>query len=113
MTRYLISFPSAAMDVPEEDGPDVARGAHAVIQEAKDAGVYIFSGGLDEGVKPVLVSGDGTVTDDTYREFKELSGGFAIIDAPSREAALDWAAKIAVACRCSQEVREFQFDPLV
>jgi hypothetical protein len=32
MTRYLISFPSAAMDVPEEDGPDVARDAHAVIQ---------------------------------------------------------------------------------
>lgn len=35
MTRYLISFPSAAMDVPEEDSPDVARDAHAVIQEAK------------------------------------------------------------------------------
>ncbi|HEY8914293.1 YciI family protein [Lacisediminihabitans sp.] len=113
MTRYLISFPSAAMDVPEEEIPDVARDAHAVIQEAKAAGVYIFSGGLDEDVEPVMVAGDGTVTDDTYPQSKELNGGFAIIDVPSREAALEWAARIAVACRCSQEVRQFQFDPLV
>lgn len=113
MTRYLISFPSAAMDVPEEEIPNVARDGHAVIQEAKDAGVYIFSGGLDEHVEPVMVAGDGTVTDDTYPQSKELNGGFAIIDVPSREAALEWAARIAVACRCSQEVRQFQFDPLV
>lgn len=39
MTRYLISFPSTAMDVPDEEIPDVARDGHAVIQEAKDAGV--------------------------------------------------------------------------
>jgi len=32
---------------------------------------------------------------------------------PSREEALKWAAKIAVACRCAQEVREFLPDPTV
>ena len=94
------SWNSAAMDVPELEIPEVARDAHAVIREAKDAGVYIFSGGLDEDVEPVLGSGDRTVTDGTYPEFKEPNGGFAVIDAPSREAALEWAAKIAVACRC-------------
>jgi hypothetical protein len=31
----------------------------------------------------------------------------------SPEEALEWAAKIAVACRCAQEVREFVFDPTV
>ena len=30
-----------------------------------------------------------------------------------REEALAWAAKIAVACRCAQEVREFMPDPTV
>jgi hypothetical protein len=30
---------------------------------------------------------------------------------PSREEALHWAAKIAVACRCAQEVREIGADP--
>jgi hypothetical protein len=112
MTRYLISFPSGVMDFPEEDGAEVAAAAHAVIQEAKDAGVYIFAGGLDEDVDPVMVAGDGTVTAGTYPQTKELNGGFAVVDVPSREAALEWAAKIAAACRCAQEVREFMFDPL-
>ena len=44
-------------------------------------------------------------------ETKAVIGGFSIIDVPSREAALEWAAKIAVACRCAQEVREIMFDP--
>jgi hypothetical protein len=32
---------------------------------------------------------------------------------PSREEALEWAAKIAVACRCAQEVRAVMRDPAV
>ncbi len=112
MARYLISFPSAAMHVSAEELPAVADAAHAVIQEAREAGVYVFSGGLDDGVPPVMVAGDGTVTDATYPETKELSGGFAVVDVPSRAAAIEWAAKIAAACRCAQEVREFQPDPL-
>jgi hypothetical protein len=114
MTRYLISFLSDAMDhIPDEEGPEVGNAAHAVVQEAKDAGVYLFAGGLNHDVQPVLVAGDGTVTDGTYPQTRELGGGFTIVDAPSREAALEWAAKIAVACRCAQEVREFMFDPLL
>jgi hypothetical protein len=38
-------------------------------------------------------------------------GGFTLIEVPSREEALQWAAKIAVACRCAQEVREVGTDP--
>ena len=114
MTRYLISFPSGAMDhIPDEEEPDVAKASHAVIQEAKDAGAYIFAGGLNEDVDPVMVADDGTVTVGTYPQTKEFNGGFTIVDVPSPEAALEWAAKIAAACRCAQEVREFMFDPLV
>jgi hypothetical protein len=114
MTRYLISFPSGAMDhIPDEDGPAVGEAAHAVVQEAKEAGVYLFAGGVDEDVEPVIVAGDGTVTAGSYPQTGELTGGFTIVDVPTREAALEWAAKIAVACRCAQEVREFMFDPLV
>lgn len=40
-------------------------------------------------------------------------GGFAVVDVPCREEALKWAAKIAVACRCAQEVRELLPDPTV
>jgi hypothetical protein len=112
MTKYLISFPSRAMVIEEEDFPAVADAAHAVIQEAKDAGVYVFGGGINEDVQPVLVSGDGSASSDTYPETKDFNGGFTVLELPSREAAVEWAAKIAVACRCAQELREFQYDPL-
>jgi hypothetical protein len=113
MTRYLISFPGSAMNNPEEERPAVSEASHAVIQEAKDAGVYIFAGGLDEDVDPVVVARDGTVTEGSYPETKEFNGGFTVLDLPSRQAALEWAAKLAAACRCGQEVREFMYDPLV
>jgi hypothetical protein len=109
MTRYLISFPSDAMDhIPDEEGPDVADAAHAVVQEAQDAGVFVFTGGLDEDVDSVTVAGDGTVTNGTHP-----LGGITIIDVPSREAALEWATKIAAACRCPQDVNPFGHDPAV
>ncbi len=111
MTRYLISFPDGAMDyIPEEEMPAVANAAHAVVQEALNAGVYLFAGGL-EFQRPSIVATDGTVTDGPYPQTKELSGGFTVVDVPTRDAALEWAAKIAVACRCAQEVREFGPDP--
>ena len=111
MSKYLISFPSAAMDLSEEDFIAAGVDSHAVIEEAKDAGVYVFGGGIDEGVAPVRVAGDGTVTDETYPQTRELDGGFCVLELPSREAALEWAGKIAAACRTPQELREFMFDP--
>jgi len=45
MTRYLISFDDGAMTFPEEELPDAAAAAHAVVREAKDAGVWVFGGG--------------------------------------------------------------------
>ena len=114
MTRYLISFPSGAMShILPEDLPAVGEAAHAVAQEAMDAGVWVFGGGLAEDVGPVMVARDGTITGGTYPQTRELNGGFTILDLPSREAAQEWAAKIAIACRCAQEVREFMPDPAV
>ena len=111
MTKYLISFPSAAMAVPSEELPAVSDAAHAVVQEAKDAGVWVFGGGIDESVPPVMVEGDGTVSEGTYPQTARLEGGYTVLELPSYDAALEWAAKIATACRCAQEVRAFQFDP--
>ncbi len=77
------------MVVPDGEWATVGRDAHAVIDEAKAAGVYVFGGGIDEDVPPVLVSADGSVAE----------GGYP------------WAARIAKACRCEQELRVFGFDP--
>ena len=63
MTRYLISFDDGAMTFPEEDLPDVAEAAHAVVREAQDAGVWVFGGGLHSHEEVSVVATDGTVTD--------------------------------------------------
>jgi hypothetical protein len=110
MPRYLISFDAHAMDhIPEEDMPVVAEAAHEVVQEAINAGVWIFGGGVEDQ-KASIVAADGRVTDGSY---PEAIGGLCVVDVPSREEALEWAAKIAAACRCAQEVREFMPDPTV
>ncbi len=111
MTKYLISFPSSAMDVDADELQAAGRDAHAVLREAKDAGVWVFGGGIDEAVPSLMVAADGTTTDETYPQTAEFNGGFAVIEAPTRDEAIGWAAKFAVACRCSQELRQFQFDP--
>ena len=109
MARYLISFDDGAMTFPEEDLPAVADAAHAVAQEAKDAGAWVFGAGVTSPEGVSVVGTDGTVTDGP--QSKAYLGGFSIVDFPSREEALAWAAKLAVACRCAQEVRELMYDP--
>lgn len=79
MAKYLISFPSAAMVVPEDAWEAVGRDAHAVIEEAKDAGVYVFGGGIDEGVPPVLVASDGSVAEGGYSWAPPIDGGFTVL----------------------------------
>lgn len=110
MTKYLISFPSAAMVLSDDEFVQAGIDSRAVVAEAKAAGVWVFGGGIDESVDPVLVAGDGTVTPGTYPG-SHLNGGWTVLEVPDRTAAEEWARKIAVACRCSQELREFMYDP--
>ena len=110
--RYLISFDDGAMTFPDEDMPEVAEAAHGVVRQAGDAGVWVFGGGV-ASQRASVVGTDGTVTEDPYPETKAVVGGFAVVDVPSRAESLEWAAKIAAACRCAQAVRELLPDPEV
>jgi hypothetical protein len=110
MARYLISFDDGWMDFPEEDLPDVAKAALEVVREAEEAGVWVYGAGL-QSQRASIVGTDGVVTDGPFPETKEVIGGFAIVDVPTRDEALEWAARIAVACRCAQEVRLLLPDP--
>ena len=111
MTKYLISFPAPAMDIPDGEWAAVGEAAREVIREAKKAGVYVFGGGINEDVAPAMVAADGNITNETYPQTREFNGGFCVLELASRDAAVEWAAKLAAACRCSQELREFQYDP--
>ena len=110
MTKYLISFPGAAMDLTEEQFAKAGVDSRAVIEEAKATGVYVFGGGVNEGVDPVLVTADGSVSAQ-LDPGSHLDGGFTVLELPTREDAVEWARKIAVACQCAQELREFYYDP--
>lgn len=111
MPRYLISFDDGSMDhIPEGDWPAVGEAAHAVVRQAKAAGAWIFGCGIQRQ-RSTIVATDGTISVGPVPETKAVIGGFSIIEVPSREEALIWAARIAKACRCAQEVREIMFDP--
>jgi hypothetical protein len=112
MPRYLISFDHGAMDhIPEEEGPAVRDASLAVIRDAKEAGVWVFAEGVyfHDEVSAKVVAPDGTVTEGAENNI----AGVTIIDVPTLDEALQWAAKLATACRCAQEVREFAPVPAV
>ncbi|MGO1423084.1 MAG: YciI family protein [Brachybacterium sp.] len=107
MATYLISFPSTAMAATGAELRAASDDSHAVVAEAQAAGVWVFGGGIDGGVPPVMVDGTGTVLESTYAETRHLDGGFAVLEVSTRQEALEWARKLAAACRCAQEVRVF------
>jgi hypothetical protein len=110
MTRYLISFDAHAMDhIAAEEMPAVAKAAPEVAEAAVNAGVWVFGGGLAHQQASVVAT-DGTVSDGPN---PEAIGGLCVVDVPSREEALEWAARTAAACRCAQEVREIMPDAAV
>jgi hypothetical protein len=86
--------------------------ARAVVQQMKDAGVYVFAGGLVEEVETAFsadaTSGELLITDGPYIESKEWLGGLTVVDVPDEAEAREWAGKVAVACGWPQEVRRFK-----
>lgn len=74
MPEYLILFNDEwVTDGSDEEWRERARQARAVVDEAKEAGVFIFSGGLDNEVAVFNVRPEGKTlvyTDGPYAETK-------------------------------------------
>lgn len=113
MTQYLISFNEGAMShIPQQDFPAVSKAAVSVVLEAMAAGAFVFGGGLLEPPTTTVVATDGSITQGPNPACRDFIGGFTIVEVADRDAAHHWAAKIAVACRCAQDVREFMPLPV-
>ena len=72
------------------------------------AGVFVGGAGLESPQAATTVSvrdGKRQVHDGPYAETKEFLAGFAIIDVPNLDAALEWAARHPAAGYSSIEVR--------
>jgi hypothetical protein len=116
MTEYAIYFHQQWVgDHPAEWYGTRAPLAMAVLAEMKEAGVFVFGGGLEEELENAFsadsTSGTLLVTDGPYAESKEWLGGITIVDVADDETAKMWAAKVAVACGWPQEVRRFKGAP--
>src|SRR6201996_5853817 len=112
MTEYLIAFNDQWVpDHTDEQLREKSRAVRALIAEMKAAGVFIFTGGLDDTATVFSVdasSGTPLFTGGPFVESKEYLGGFAVVDVADEEAARLWAGKIAVACGWPQEGSRFQ-----
>jgi len=111
MSEYLIAFNGEWVpDHTVEELREKSRAVRALVAEMKAAGVFIFTGGLDDSAPFSVDASSGTpvFTDGPYVESKEHLGGFAVVDVPDEQAARLWAGKIATACGWPQEVHRFQ-----
>jgi hypothetical protein len=112
MTHYLLSIYQPDGGTPSAQVLEaVGRDLHAMNQELKAAGAWVFARGLHPPSTATVVrvrDGALLVTDGPYVEAKEHVGGFWIIDAPDLDAALGWAGKAARATTLPIEVRPFQ-----
>lgn len=112
MTQYLIAFNDEWVpDHTPEELRAKSAASHAVLDEMKAAGVFVFAdGGIDASTAICSVeSKDGrpVFTDGPYAETKEHLGGFTVVDVPDDEAARYWAGRIAVSLDWPQEVHRF------
>ena len=79
MPEYLIYFNQQWVgDHPEQWFAGRGPRARAVVDEMKEAGVYVFAGGLEEEDGPIYAayptSGEVLITDGPYVETKEFLG---------------------------------------
>jgi hypothetical protein len=112
MPEYLIAFNDEWVpDHTDEELREKARTVRALVAEMKAAGVFVFTGGLDDAAPVFSVdasSGAPMFSDGPFAESKEHLGGFAVVDVADEDAARLWAGRIAAACGWPQEVRRFR-----
>jgi hypothetical protein len=110
MKRFMISFNNGDMKFDPSELDAVAADAHAVLRDAKEAGVWLFGGGF-WGDASSTVNELGEVRPGPIAPSDVRLGGFCVIEVATAEEAYHWAARNAKACRCDQEVREMMYDP--
>ena len=111
MTQYLVAIHHPDDFEPFSEPAQTREDISALNREMQRAGVIVFVGGLDSAKDAIAVRRKGgsdlLVTDGPYLETKEHIGGFWVLELKSREAAVEWGRKAALACRAPVEIRAF------
>lgn len=113
VTQYLLAiYPHGDEVVSEKEFRQTCEDVPALVEElAAAGGTFVFGGGLNPLMPSTIIrSVDGKIvtTDGPFAETKEQLGGFWIIEVDDLDAAREWGAKLAVACRHTVEVSTFE-----
>jgi hypothetical protein len=111
VTQYLVAIHHPDDFEPSSESRQTREDISALNREMQKAGVIAFVGGLDSAKAAVSVrrksGGELLVTDGPYLETKEHIGGFWVLELKSRDEAVEWGRKAAIACRAPVEIRAF------
>lgn len=103
---------SVPLDGPPD--PQLMANMQALIEEMTNAGVLQATGGLAGTRFGARIRYDGpkrTVIDGPFAESKELVAGYAIIDVPSKEVAIEWALRFGDIVKVNEvEVRQVGYS---
>ena len=114
MNQYLLSicYPAGSIQPPPPVLETIMKNVGLLNKEMKDAGAWVFAGGLhapDTATVVRVQNGERFTTDGPFIESKEHIGGICVIKAADLDAALDWGAKLARAVTVPVEVRPLQY----
>jgi hypothetical protein len=109
--KYMLLIyndPAKGQDFKPEEQQAIQQEWFAVTADAKAEGVLI----MNDGLAPVTTArsvrvrdGESLVTDGPFAETHEHFGGFFLIDVPTMDEALRWAARLPTARYGTVEVR--------
>jgi hypothetical protein len=109
MQRYLLSIYQPEGPPPTSDALARIMGDVAAVREQmKAAGAWLMAAGLEPPATACVLRARGErvlTTDGPFTESKEYLGGFTLIQAPDRAAALEWGRRLARATTLPVEVR--------
>jgi len=101
MAQYLLSAHTvegqAREPMTDEEMKNVVTRVHALEDEMKAAGAWVFGGRLQQPDSAIVVrvsDGEALTTDGPFAETKELLAGFWMIQVASRAEALEWASRV-------------------
>ena len=104
----LIYEPADDFRTRDRERPELIAAWRAYYRALVDAGVYVGGAPLDApstGATVRVHGGQRRVQDGPYADTKEQLGGQVILEVPSLDAALDWAARCPSAATGAIEVR--------
>jgi hypothetical protein len=102
----LIYESPAAFAARNSDENDAYLGAWRAYHKALvEAGIFVGGNPLQTGTTVRLKDGKRRVQDGPFADTKEQLGGFTILELPSLDEALDWAARCPAAAIGAVEVR--------